>query len=163
MNFNFLEKEDLSNGGLLIILCGPPGSGKTTLANELTNSYENFVIISPDEIREELTGDSTDQSHNVLVFAKVYSRLIAFLEGGYNVIYDATNCRTAYRNKIVSVCKDSAKKIFCFMATTSISDCLKYNESRNRIVPEDVIEKMYFTFRKHPPVLFEGYDMIVGF
>ena len=163
MDFSFIDTLDLEHGGNLIMLVGPPCAGKTTIAEEICDKYDNFVIVSPDQVRKEVNGDSTIQANNDIVFGRVYGQLTAYLEDGKNVVYDATNCRAVYRYKIVDVCSPYAYKIVCLMGTTSLSECIKRNEERDRAVPEDVIERMYLTFRKHPPVIFEGYDMIVRF
>lgn len=148
-------------GSNLVILVGPPGSGKSTYAEKFTRQADNWIIISPDNIRSELTGDESNQSQNVKVFRQVYSDLVTHLDRGFNVIYDATNCRSSYRHKILNVVKGHTNKIICVVFTTSISDCLNNNKKRDRFVPEDVIERMYFTLKKHPPTIFEGFDAIM--
>lgn len=163
MDLSFLKILDLEHGGNLIIMVGPPGAGKTTIAEEIVDKFDNFVIVSPDRIREEITGDMNNQSQNEVVFSRVYGQLSAYLEDGRNVVYDATNCRSAYRYKIIDACKTSAYKIICLVSTTPIAKCIKRNDERNRIIPEDVIEKMYFNLKKHPPIIFEGYDLIARF
>lgn len=164
MNFNILTNEEIFNGGNLLMLVGPPGSGKSTLAKQIRTEQMNFEIVCPDDIRKELTGNATNQDHNTEVFTKVYSRISTYLNEGYNVIYDATNCRSAYRHKIIDVSrKANCKKIICICMTTPIGDCLEWNRDRDndRVVPEKVIENMYFSLRKHPPMIFEGFDAIV--
>ena len=146
-----------------IILVGPPGSGKSTISDEIAREFSNFVIISPDRIREELFGDRHDQSHNDEVFSRVYQDLDKYSKEDYNIIYDATNCRPAYRSRIVNVLKPHAKKIICLMSTTPLVECINRNSERDFQVPDEVIEKMYVNLRNHPPTLFEGYDMIMRF
>lgn len=163
MDFGIIDILDLKLGSNLIILVGPPGSGKTTIAQKIVDNFDNFVIVSPDKIREEITGDTKNQTRNDAVFARVYNDLVTHLDAGRNVIYDATNCRAIYRYKIVDACKDHARNIMCAVSTTPISECIRRNNERDRHVPEDVIEKMYFNLRKHPPIIFEGYDLIVRF
>lgn len=144
------------------MLVGPPGSGKSTLANQIQSEQMNFKIVCPDDIRKELTGDAANQDHNTEVFANVYSKISTHLSEGYNVIYDATNCRAAYRYKIIDVAhKANCKKIICICMATPIGDCLEWNRNRDRVVPEKIIENMYFALRKHPPMIFEGFDAIV--
>ena len=163
MDLSFLNILDLEHGGNLIIMVGPPGAGKTTIAEEIVDKFDNFVIVSPDRIREEITGDMNNQSQNEVVFSRVYGQLSAYLEDGRNVVYDATNCRSSYRYKIIDACKTYAYKIICLMSTTPITQCIRRNDERNRMIPEDVIEKMYFNLKKHPPIIFEGYDLIARF
>lgn len=147
----------------LVIMCGPPGSGKTTLAKRIADTRPNYYIISPDDIREELTGDPNDQSKNIEVFDKVYNRIGLYLDQGCNVIYDATNCRSNYRTRILDACANCSNKIIALVSTVPIYKCIQQNENRERHVPEDIIEKMYFTLRKHPPTLFEGFDILIRF
>lgn len=162
MDTSFIKSLDLEQGSNFIILVGAPGAGKTTVADQLVEEF-GFTKICPDDIREEVSGDCMDQSQNDKVFGIVYSRIEEFLERGDNVVYDATNCRSAYRYKIIEVCKSYATNIVCLCATTTIGECLNRNNKRIQHVPEHVIERMYFTLRKHPPTIFEGYDMIVRF
>ena len=161
MDIDILSKIDDEYGANLVILVGPPCSGKSTFAKELAKEDHNWIIISPDTIREEITGNIHDQSKNTLVFDRVYNDLVSALESGFNVIYDATNCRIQYRYKIINAVQGKVDKLFCVVFATNISECLRRNEERNWIVPEDVIERMYFTLRKHPPTIFEGYDAII--
>lgn len=162
MDTSFVNALDLEQGSNFIILVGAPGAGKTTIADELVEKF-GFVKICPDNIREEVSGNWMDQTQNDKVFAIVYSRIEEFLERGDNIVYDATNCRSAYRFKIINVCKPYATSIICLCATTTIGECLSRNSKLIRSVPENIIERMYFTLKKHPPTIFEGYDMIVRF
>jgi predicted kinase len=43
----------------LILLCGIPGSGKTTYAK--TNAFKDDIILSSDSIRKEFYGDESIQ------------------------------------------------------------------------------------------------------
>ena len=51
----------------LIVMCGLSGSGKSSTAEELAKKY-NAEIVSSDSIREEITGDSMNQTVNEEVF-----------------------------------------------------------------------------------------------
>ncbi len=153
-------KQELFDGGIFIMLVGPPGAGKSEYAKKLKMKYMNFEIISPDDIREEITGDRTDQSRNVEVFEKVYRRIAFYLNEGYNIIYDATNCRSAYRFKVLDFCKNITSHVVCIIFKTPLVTCLERNKNRDRYVPDDVIETMYINLRNHPPTINEGYEAI---
>ena len=160
MDLSFIKSYDLDKGGVFIIMVGPPGSGKTTIAKELEDEY-GFSRVSPDEIRLEITGSMTNQTRNDEVFGIVYSRLEDLLMAGENVVYDATNCRSRYRYKILDATQALSNEVICICLTTPIIECLKQNQKRIFNVPEDVIEKMYFALKNHPPTIFEGYDAII--
>ena len=72
-----------------VMMCGLPGSGKSTYADELARK-EGFIVHSSDKIREEL-GDVNDQSKNEQVFTILHKRIKDDLRSEKNVIYDATN------------------------------------------------------------------------
>ena len=50
----------------LIMMIGIPGSGKSTIANELLEKWElnNGKIFSSDEYRKIICGDENDQTQN---------------------------------------------------------------------------------------------------
>ena len=52
----------------LIILCGIPGSGKTTYAKKYIENNANTIHLSSDAIRKELYGDESVQGNPGEVF-----------------------------------------------------------------------------------------------
>lgn len=170
VDIRFMDSVDLSKGSVLVIMVGPPSSGKTPIANKLVEDY-SFEKISPEDVRAELNKESGSVNiddylnRNREVFAIVYSRLSEALRAGKNVVYDATNCRSWYRTKIMEVVKGSTTKVLCFvMKNRSVMDCIKKHEENNMpYLTELTIEKMWHTLRKQPPTIMEGYDAIVAF
>ena len=59
----------------LIVMVGLPGSGKSTYAKELIKKGRADIILSSDAIREELTGDESNQTVNDKVFKLLYQRM----------------------------------------------------------------------------------------
>ena len=141
----------------MIMICGLPGSGKSTLAKEFAETH-NLNIHSSDSIREELSGDINNQDINDVVFQTLHNRIKEDLQNGKNCIYDA--CNISYKRRmsfLESLHKIPCEKI-CILMATPYEQCLKNNTSRDRVVPEGVIERMYRTF--DVPWYYEGWDEI---
>lgn len=139
------------------MLVGLPASGKSTLAKKLLKQY-NAILISSDEIREEMYGDVNNQDNNHDVFEVMNNRAKQTLSDGINIIYDATNINRKRRIHLINQVLRADEKIVYYMNGTIKT--IKYrNEYRSRIVPEDVIDKMYKTL--HIPVKNEGWDQVI--
>ena len=93
-----------------IIPVGISGSGKSTWINSLKN--EGFVVISPDEIRRELTGSISDQTKNKEVFPLAFKRSVDALNLGKNVIFDATNVTSFNRKQMLDYMKNNVNRDF---------------------------------------------------
>ena len=141
----------------MIMMCGLVGSGKSYKAKELAEQCD-ANIHSSDDIREELSGDINNQDINELVFKTLHNRIKEDLQNGKNCIYDATNISYKRRMSFLeSLNKIPCEKI-CVLMATPYEQCLKNNASRDRVVPEGVIERMYRTF--DVPWYYEGWDDI---
>ena len=78
----------------LVLPIGISGSGKSYIYNK---DYKDYVQVSPDLIREELTGDISNQSKNKEVFKLAFERVDAYLNNGQDVFFDATNVNKSQR------------------------------------------------------------------
>lgn len=131
----------------LIMLCGIPGSGKTTYAKKYVEEHENTVHIASDKIREELWGSEATQGDNNEVFSLMQNRTIEALNNGQSVVYDATNITRKDRSYIISLCPKFVK-IECHVVWAPISYCLYRDEfMRKRTVGKVVIDKMLKRFQ----------------
>ena len=78
----------------LILPIGISGSGKSYIYNK---DYKDYVQVSPDLIREELTGDISNQTKNKEVFKLAFKRVDEYLNKGMDVFFDATNVNKSQR------------------------------------------------------------------
>ncbi len=140
-----------------IMLVGPPGSGKTSICEYITDRYD-YTRVSPELIRKEF---NTENLSNKELFSTVYNRLASELNNGNNIVYDATNCQAQFRNKIMSITEGCYSHATCLVMNTSLVDCLNRNQSYGLPVKEKVIEEMYLNLKKRPPSISEGYDVII--
>jgi predicted kinase len=156
------------------ILIGLPGCGKTTWSdNKLKKSkFPNppTAVVSSDAIRGELYGDENVQGDPNVVFDTVKQRLADAVCGYYdNIILDATNLKKKDRIKIIKDLKHrvrhSSKKtrdieyeVIAVWFAVPVDECQKRNSERKRVVPKEVIDRMYKNFC--PPSFMEGFDRI---
>lgn len=141
----------------LIVLVGLPASGKSTFTKELAEK-ENAIILSSDELRNELFNDINDQSDNAKVFEVMNKRAKDFLSQGDNVIYDATNINRKRRIHLIKNELNADENIVYYF-NTPMSTCVWNDSNRKRMVGYDVIDKMYKTM--HIPTKLEGWDKVV--
>ena len=78
----------------LVLPIGISGSGKSYIYNK---DYKDCVQVSPDLIREELTGDISNQTKNKEVFKLAFERVDEYLNKGQDVFFDATNVNKSQR------------------------------------------------------------------
>lgn len=140
---------------VLILLCGIPGSGKTTYAEKMKNSYTYHL--SSDAIRKELYGDENIQGNSSDVFALMQDRAIMLLNNGFDVIYDATNITRKDRASIITKCPRVAQ-IECHIIWAPIEICIERDTARKRTVGKEVIDRMLKRFQA--PYYDEGIDKI---
>ena len=142
----------------LTLMVGVSGSGKSTHAAKLAQSID-AIIVEPDAIRKELTGDASDQSRNGEVFRLAHSRAEAILLDGKSVVVDATNLDRKTRAEWVAIARRCKAEARAVVVDTPVDVAKKRNLSRARVVPLDVIDKQ--TRRLCPPTFDEGFSQIV--
>lgn len=145
----------------LIILSGPPASGKTTLRTKIV---KRGTIISPDNY----IGYTKDMPWTPKAardaWKKADNLLIEFLGRGDRVIvFDATFVSPKKRKKYIRLGKNSGATLICIYCSASNKTILKRNASRDdfRKVPEFIISKMANSFVA--PEKDEGFDFIVKY
>lgn len=141
----------------LIVMVGLPGSGKSTYAKELIKKGKADIVLSSDAIREELTGDESNQTVNDKVFKLLYQRMNDYLAEGKSVVVDATNTTLKSRLRIMSECKVLCNKE-AVVVNPTVLECYKRDGSRDRTVGEQVINRFLSGFQC--PQKFEGFDSI---
>ena len=73
----------------VILPIGTSGSGKSTFISSLPQ--ENLVVISPDEMRIEFTGDIDNKSKDKEIYTEAAKRAISAIKQGKQVVFDTTN------------------------------------------------------------------------
>lgn len=146
------------NKPIIWFMVGLSASGKSTIAKDIArdNSCE---IVSSDSIRGEICeGGVIDQSKNAEVFKIFHNRIREYLNGGKNVIADATNINMKARRSLL----ENIKKINChkiaYIVPKPIEKCIEDNIYKEHPVPHHVIQKQMMNFQI--PFTEEGFNEI---
>ncbi len=117
---------------ILVMLCGLPGCGKSTVANAIREHFlpdRDFAIVGSDTTRKELFPNPTySDEENEIAHRTVQERLIGHLKAGRSAIHDATNLREEYRYWR----HEAVRLTGCRVLLVSVS--LEDAEARRRIV-----------------------------
>ena len=100
------EKEDVKklDSNLKVVLpIGTSGSGKSTWIKSLP--ADEYVVISPDAMRVEFTGDMNDKSKDAEIYEEVKKRTIAAIKNGKKVVIDTTNLQKERRRDFTNAIK----------------------------------------------------------
>ncbi len=88
-----------SMSGIAIWITGLPGSGKSTVADELKKVHFEFIILRMDELRKIVTPDPTySDSEREMVYRTIVYFAKKLTEYGHNVIIDATGNLRRWRD-----------------------------------------------------------------
>ena len=154
------------------LMVGLAGSGKSTIAKEIeyaicmsSPKYDEYgradkvVLISSDDIREEILGDVNDQTQNDKVFSYIHKLIKQAVRDYNHIIVDATNLTIKNRRALLN-CLDDKKDYhkIAYIVNTPIEKCKENNSKRDRKVPEYVIDNQAKKFEI--PFANEGFNSI---
>lgn len=127
--------------GIVYMMIGVPGSGKSTIANEIGREL-GIPVVSSDGVRKEVTGSEEDFSKDAYIWGKVIPNKIknALKEG--DVVFDATNLRVRDRNKFRKIVGLSHEYQAIYV-NTPLETCIERQENRDRKVPTERIKEMH--------------------
>ena len=141
----------------LITLVGLSGSGKSTYAE----TFDEYVIVASDKIRETIYGSRRIQDNPALVFEIAHKSIVQNLHSGRNVVFDATNLRSKDRRQLLDMVKKAVPdaRCECHVIVRPVLDCVENDSERVFKVGTDVIvNKQLHKFQI--PYNEEGWDEI---
>lgn len=137
----------------LYILCGCPGAGKSTWANNFIKDHD-VRYISRDEVRYSLVEENEAYfSREDIVFAMFALKVATCLSDGEDVIADATHLNKKSRRKLIyGIDRQGVEEyqiIFVYF-NVSYEVCCERNKLREgrKCVPEDALLSMYNNFQE---------------
>lgn len=150
---------------MLTIMCGIPGSGKSTHLTKVLYNHGNImssgnvpVILSLDDFRRVLTGRDYHGPAEDSVWSHVKTAARVLLRKDYRVIIDGTHLTLASRKSWIMIAKEVDVDICCTWMNIPFATCIARNKTRDRVVPDDVISRMCSVFVL--PLVSEGFSSI---
>ena len=150
---------------MLVVLVGPSYSGKSTVCEFFKRYYKEqelpMYVICPDDIREELLGNASDQSNGKMIFETAYERVDKALKSPLNtVFFDATSLTPARREPLIEIAKKHITSCFAAVMPDFTEEELTARvATRERKVPLDIVyaQKQRMIY----PTVEEGFDYIM--
>ena len=131
------------------IMCGLPGSFKTTWAIEYVKNNRNAVIISKDSIRQMISGVYEFENDREPLVKRIVNSTIAELIGaGVDIIIDETNITKAGRVSLVMklCCFWTPVIVWCKGNGNNIENRMKESRGYTKEKWKEVIEGMAASF-----------------
>ena len=130
---------------MIVIVCGLPGVGKTTLAKEIAPMIK-ATILSTDKIRKELLSQPTYQQQERILIYDIMVIIAKYLhDAGINCILDATFNKETSRNELIEklgLSKDQIKIVECICPEEVVISRIKARKNDYSDADVSVYKKM---------------------
>lgn len=133
----------------LLVLCGLPASGKTTLAEQIRKSLKprsKVEIVSTDQWRDRDYYERFTPEKEHAVRRTALETTMNILSRGTSVIHDDTNYYSSMRHELYAIAKESQCAFAVVHVCTPLEVVLRWNQSRANPIPEKVILKIARNF-----------------
>ena len=112
----------------LVVLVGPPGSGKTTWARR---NSRGAVLVSQDGLIDAITPNGFDHAYRPVYHEAEDALARAALRAGHTVIVDRTNRTRAHRERWLQIAREARRSTIAVVMTTPEQVCRERNAKRD--------------------------------
>lgn len=134
----------------MLILVGPPGSGKSTYAKYHLRTEENWIRVNRDDFRAmQFSMDNLTEEQEAIITKMVDNTIVALLSNRVNVIVDATNTRKEFLQQYLykfNHLADISFKLFDVPSDELKQRVTKRYEDTGRYIPPEVLKKFLQQF-----------------
>jgi predicted kinase len=134
--------------GRLLIFCGIPGSGKTTVARPVAESVQDSILIQTEGVRSMLPHPTFSNAESRFVYGACLGVAREALKKGYLVILDGTFMRGEYRTEAKRGLRRHYRKADTVWVDCNLATALTRNGVRPAPVPPEKVKGMYDGFEE---------------
>jgi predicted kinase len=144
----------------VILAIGNSGGGKTTAMKPFAEK-NNYLYLSADEIRKELTGNEEDQFVTGEAWSLVRKRMVKALNSNKDVVVDGTFAKGEERRRFVEYAlRNGARRVQGVLFNIDLETAVRRQLSRDRQVPKHALKRMDAFLEKDPVSLEDGFESL---
>ena len=136
--------------GRLVIICGVPGSGKTTLARLVAARSGRAVHLQTDAVRGTIANPDYSQEESEFVYGACLAVARVALDAGYDVVLDGTFRTGARRGSAVAALEGHYDSVTFVRTVCDQQTALMRNSGREKVVPPERLVGIASAFEAPP-------------
>ena len=129
--------------GRLVLFCGIPGGGKTTVARLVAGSFERSILIETDAVRGMLARPSFEPEESRFVYEACFGIAEEALRAGYFVALEGTFLKEDYRQDARSRLGRFSSSVDTIWVDCDLETALRRNSERRAAVPSERVRSMF--------------------
>lgn len=130
----------------LVLFCGIPGSGKTTVATLVADRLGHSVFVQTDKIRSMLDSPRYTSAESKFVYRSLLVVAREALLAGYDVLLEGTFPREEYRSEVLGVLSPLASRSLVVFVDCEPELAFGRNAGRKEVVPWQSFLRIYTGF-----------------
>jgi predicted kinase len=132
----------------LVLLCGIPGSGKTTIGNATTTRMTHSIFVQTDRIRSMLTRPKYTGPESRFVYSALTVIGAEALKAGYDVFLEGTFPREEFRSEVTAALSHLAARILIVYVFCDPELAFGRNAGRKEAVPWESFSRIFTRFEE---------------
>lgn len=134
----------------------------TTFTKNNSVTPETIIRLNADELRGLYGKDEMDQSVSAQAFDFIAKACHVLFRQGFSVAIDVTSKDKRARGAFIAIAKRYGARTKALVFDTPLHICLARNAKRDRVVPSEVVERIYNQIQHPLPGEFDEVEVITN-